>query len=429
MSVMSFMYGVAIPQSVVYVLAGIWSNEVTRNVPDTYLDEVFHIPQAQAYCDGDWHIWDPKITTPPGLTSSYLKDFALVISGLVALSFRQTNIFWVAAFLGGLELVRTLKSRPNGATMPRGWGSSSYQDIITHTWTGSGVYDPTVDDAELEDYLKTGISLAVGACANFKTVVVSLAPYLTLLASFAGFVAWNGGVVLGDKSNHVATIHTPQMLYIWVFFAFFSTPLLLPVVLDALASLRLPRPSVLAFFLGLACVSVHFNTITHPFTLADNRHYVFYAFRWFLLRHPLARYVAAPGYLVCGWAAIQGLGRPPSLAPKKPSSAAGAGGREGGGNRVSFVLVFLATTTLALVTVPLVEPRYFIVPWVVWRLHLPLPASTNPDGQQRVWWKKATPLALETVWFMTINFVTGYAFLHRGFAWAQEPGRVQRFMW
>lgn len=30
-------------------------------------DEPFHIPQAQAYCRGEWTTWDPKITTPPGL--------------------------------------------------------------------------------------------------------------------------------------------------------------------------------------------------------------------------------------------------------------------------------------------------------------------------------------------------------------------------
>ena len=30
-------------------------------------DEPFHVPQAQAYCRGDYWSWDPKITTPPGL--------------------------------------------------------------------------------------------------------------------------------------------------------------------------------------------------------------------------------------------------------------------------------------------------------------------------------------------------------------------------
>ena len=30
-------------------------------------DEVFHVRQAQAYCAGYFHVWDSKITTPPGL--------------------------------------------------------------------------------------------------------------------------------------------------------------------------------------------------------------------------------------------------------------------------------------------------------------------------------------------------------------------------
>lgn len=30
-------------------------------------DEIFHIPQAQRYCRGNFRSWDPMITTPPGL--------------------------------------------------------------------------------------------------------------------------------------------------------------------------------------------------------------------------------------------------------------------------------------------------------------------------------------------------------------------------
>ncbi|RWW02955.1 hypothetical protein GW17_00033936 [Ensete ventricosum] len=59
---------------------------VDRVVPDPYMvahpcsaiflsnccllsrqDEIFHIPQAQRYCRGDFGTWDPMITTPPGL--------------------------------------------------------------------------------------------------------------------------------------------------------------------------------------------------------------------------------------------------------------------------------------------------------------------------------------------------------------------------
>lgn len=34
---------------------------------DPYMDEIFHIPQAQRICSGDFNSYDPKITTPPGL--------------------------------------------------------------------------------------------------------------------------------------------------------------------------------------------------------------------------------------------------------------------------------------------------------------------------------------------------------------------------
>jgi alpha-1,2-glucosyltransferase len=62
------------------LLAGIivvhiqWIQLVSRNIPDPYLDEVFHIPQAQAFWQGKWSQWDPKITTPPGL---YLFSYAI----------------------------------------------------------------------------------------------------------------------------------------------------------------------------------------------------------------------------------------------------------------------------------------------------------------------------------------------------------------
>jgi alpha-1,2-glucosyltransferase len=70
-----------------YCILGLyWTMRVKVFVPEPYLvsivtgplllresadvrlqDEVFHIPQAQAYCKGKWDHWDDKITTPPGL--------------------------------------------------------------------------------------------------------------------------------------------------------------------------------------------------------------------------------------------------------------------------------------------------------------------------------------------------------------------------
>lgn len=41
---------------------------------DRRQDEVFHIPQAQAYCRDAFDVWDPKLTTPAGL---YLLSYPL----------------------------------------------------------------------------------------------------------------------------------------------------------------------------------------------------------------------------------------------------------------------------------------------------------------------------------------------------------------
>ena len=40
---------------------------VTAILPEPYMDEIFHIPQAQKYCYGKFKEWDDKITTLPGL--------------------------------------------------------------------------------------------------------------------------------------------------------------------------------------------------------------------------------------------------------------------------------------------------------------------------------------------------------------------------
>lgn len=48
-------------------LHSLWVTAVNSTVPEPYLDEVFHVPQAQAYWAGNWTQWDPKLTTPPGL--------------------------------------------------------------------------------------------------------------------------------------------------------------------------------------------------------------------------------------------------------------------------------------------------------------------------------------------------------------------------
>ncbi|GKZ36843.1 glucosyltransferase [Aspergillus brasiliensis] len=602
----------------VLLLIPFWMTRINAVVPEPYLDEAFHVPQAQAYWAHKWTHWDPKITTPPGLyVWSYvlcaialflrgsptqltpealratnvaatavalplrlqtlldrlrrvrntrpsgawlshtvlniclfpplfffsglyytdilallvvieaynwdlkrssqggfapLQSLVFVVLGLVALVFRQTNIFWVAIFLGGLQVVRRLRLSSKRCE------ASGFADIAQAGWKNE-LYDPFVSDASIGDYFKVSVSLVVVAMNNLGSVISSALPYLLILAGFGGFVLWNDGVVLGrsigrvasarltaagHKEYHTAGLHLPQMLYIWPYFVFFSWPLLLsPVANLALPKSLLPKfidfgfpkkqkglPKLLTALvvIPIMLAVVHFNTIVHPFTLADNRHYVFYVFRILLRIHPAIKYAAVAVYFLCAWMVISAFGfsttsTPPQLmrvpqtaapqpepvprkepsqkkaerrkAAKKPAQSpkpepisfeayakiqehiAQRQKQQQGTPQVSFVLVWLAATALSLITAPLVEPRYFIIPWVMWRLHLP-PQPTPlvhrqraRDATEELNAKVATNMALflETYWFLVINAVTGYIFLYCGFEWPQEPGKTQRFMW
>jgi alpha-1,2-glucosyltransferase len=268
------------------------------------------------------------------------------------------------------------------------------------------------------------------------------------------------------------------MLYIWAFIAFFSVPILCPYALELVESLiplKLPGratpkssqsrgsrhyfilTSYSAAVLAIAVATVYFNTIIHPFTLADNRHYMFYVFRYTILRDPRIKYALIPVYLLSAWFVIRCLGgtRPlPTLrvVPQPPQKVAGSKKplpqppkkilitSPSKGADTSFAITWLFSTALCVVTAPLVEPRYFIIPWAIWRLQVPSTVISWTPGSGKVAEKtnnrsEALPRTLyptlwfETIWFALINVVTGYIFLHKGFEWVQEPGLVQRFMW
>lgn len=393
-----------------------------------------------------------------------------VFIGMAALFFRQTNIFWVAVFPAGLAVLNALKKHDQDSRHAA--EAPDLLKIANDSWQNSVLYDCPVDIAGLEDYFAVIISATLVALGRPLVVLRAVAPYSILLLAFGSFIAWNGGVVLGDKSNHVATLNFPQMLYIWPYIMFFSWPLAFPSLLRFLID-RLPRGTVRSFlespalgyptwnsprflsvaaFVVLGTGAVYYNTIVHPFTLADNRHYVFYVFR-ILLRHPALRYFAVPVYCCCGWIAIQTLG---SLDPLERCEQ--TAGIKRSRNRkkkrqaskdthyqscsASFVIVWLATTALSVITAPLVEPRYLIVPWIMWRLHVPSSVASpfsietnresppDPPNLWKKWWREYDfRLWLEAAWLLAVNGITGYVFLYCGFAWPQEPARVQRFMW
>ncbi|KAM4060499.1 DIE2/ALG10 family protein [Hirsutella rhossiliensis] len=596
-----------------------WLSAVSKTVPQPYLDEVFHIPQAQKYCHGRFGEWDDKITTPPGLylfsnllphvasktglswayscdannlravntvglfvlaylfllcrhqieglaydrrssspqkwpfseyafhsacnaalfpllfffsglyytdvistavvlgaflnhlsrvgcgSCSIQGDILTVGWGILALLMRQTNVFWIVVYMGGLEAVHAVKTlRPKRVDQPFMATLWEQQRYFGWRYSAGDIHDLPLSRAWPDDALFTAISLGIAAICNPGRVLRQIWPYLTVLGAFAGFVAWNGGVVLGDKSNHVATIHLAQMLYIWPFFAFFSLPLLLPYALSVVnvsrwvattrgaesgqvskldskqslsevsIALRLAENSrifvssiALLGIIALSGLIVRYNTIIHPFTLADNRHYMFYVFRYTIRRAAWIRYLLVVPYMISGWMILDTSA---GCSPRPSSSQEALGDNLRDAEKkspspaellradplryssepmsTSTGLIFLAATSLSLVTAPLVEPRYFIIPWVMWRLHVPAWRPAAPGGTSDGTSNQSTfgrvaehlgrhdvRLVIETAWFLAVNLATCFVFLAKPYIWRAEDGsvlddgRLQRFMW
>lgn len=75
------------------------------------------------------------------------KRLNFVFVSLASLLFRQTNIFWVAVFLGGLEVIRTLPKGRLSVVFPE---KSRFSDIIIGSWQHACVYDPLISQACFE---------------------------------------------------------------------------------------------------------------------------------------------------------------------------------------------------------------------------------------------------------------------------------------
>lgn len=111
----------------VLLLIPFWMIQINAVVPEPYLDEEFHVPQAQTYWEHKWTQWNPKITTPPGL---YFWSYA-ICAALLAVrgsptqlsteACRGTNVAAATVFLPWrlqklLDQIRKQRNdRPSGA--------------------------------------------------------------------------------------------------------------------------------------------------------------------------------------------------------------------------------------------------------------------------------------------------------------------------
>ncbi len=334
--------------------------------------------------------------------------------GVVSLLFRQTNVAWVAFVLGTSIVADLQRALTKKDYYYQSQGSQNAKDPHPSTPINKKQQLPDPSETLSASLLVRFVHYLV---QNAPTLLRRFWPYVFPLLGFGSFLAWNGGrVVLGDVGHHTPTLHMAQLAYYLLLTALVHRPLLL------LPGYREPtegdKESALAgfwrwlkagagtglgllpgvFLLTLLGLVLHRFTLSHPFLLADNRHYTFYVWQRVFQRYPFVNLFLMPVYALAGW----------WLATRVYQGS-------GGSTRSNSLTVLVLGVAVALVLLPahLLEPRYFTLPLLMTLLEMP-PRSH-------------TALLLTGLLFVGVNAATLFVFLYRPFVWGD--GSVARFMW
>ena len=288
------------------------------------------------------------------------------LTGTVAICFRQTNIIWVA-FVAGNTLLHEVEDNLPG--------------------------------------MENGIHQFIADCfyavkQKLEVILQKMLPYALTGAAFCIFVAKNNGIVVGDRSSHQACFNLPQVLYFVGFTTAFSFPFFFSVSSLIFVKNRLQEilSSKIGCFICLTgiiiiALSIHHFTYVHEYLLADNRHYTFYIWRKLFQRHWIVKFIIIPCYLYGAVAIYQQLHLK---------------------NSAYFIMLLGASVFLVTVPQKLLEFRYFLIPYLLFRLHVPLPSYLS--------------LSLEAALYLIVNCFTIFLFLYKPFYW-NNSSDIQRFMW
>nr|XP_019705141.1 dol-P-Glc:Glc(2)Man(9)GlcNAc(2)-PP-Dol alpha-1,2-glucosyltransferase isoform X2 [Elaeis guineensis] len=460
----------------VAVVVSMWAIPVSilvnRIVPDPYMDEIFHVPQAQRYCRGDFTYWDPMITTPPGLYylslayvaslfpgmwfAKAVQSFSLLCSTTIL---RSTNIvFAIICSILVYDLLILL--RPTMSKRKATLYAIVLMLYPVH-WFFTFLYYTDVASltAVLAMYVaslkkKYWISAMLGAFAilirqtnavwmvfiaanGAITYTENLYEKVFVPRNHKGIVFESNNLLLdrkdvptdrglrrrkisssinttdlskfetgehslchapGAKEAHVVSPHLAQLMYFGLVSAAAFAPLYFNLGQAAALYHSFGRNKVLGSLLVLVALtvgftSVHFFSIAHPYLLADNRHYTFYIWRKVIQVHWMMKYLLVPLYVYSWFSIISILGK--------------------ARNRI-WVFSFFISCALVLVPAPLIEFRYYTIPFFFLILH-----SQVTDY---VRWLTICTL------YVAVNIFTMTMFLFRPFHWDHEPG-TQRFIW
>ncbi|KAM1352967.1 hypothetical protein TB2_032207 [Malus domestica] len=487
---------------------------VNHIVPEPYMDEIFHVPQAQQYCNGNFRSWDPMITTPPGLYYLSLAHVAYLFPGMSLVKpdhsfsegcstaiFRSVNgvlavfcsvlvyeiiihlrpalderratlyavvlamyplhwfftflyytdvvslaavlamhlaclkkKYWFSALLGAVAVVIRQTNiiwmlfvccnEVINITMADHKDKIDVDDTIRikgqPTPSNTVTLGPNLRKRKASTSVDAGTHLISTRKVSFQTcklgfldeikaifpklwhmkleLLFSFSPFILVLAAFVALVRWNGSVVLGAKDAHAVSPHFAQILYFGLFSSLAMAPTLFSLRQTVHLFWSMWKNKFLTFFqMSLALIAgfiaVHFFSIAHPYLLADNRHYPFYLWRKVIKAHWSMKYLLIPLYVYSWFSIITRLGK---------------------FQRKIWVLAFVLATAAVLVPTPLIEFRYYTIPFFFLILH-------SHADDYRSW-------LVTGLLYITVNIYTMMMFLYRPFHWSHEPG-TQRFIW
>lgn len=382
----------------------ILSSWIHDRQPDPYMDELFHVPQAQRFCRAirtqTWPPYDGNITTPPGLyvPNAVLSTFipaSLVCSTRVL---RFTNaLMSIGIFLVTTNILKQLRERypnlPKTALNHNHLVSlcitvlpvSFFFSFLFYTDTPSILYILLAWSLALQKrFLASAIAATLASMTRQTNIVwhvyividsvlhelnvptqqtirdylkkglTTVAPHIPSAIFYFLFLIYNGGVALGDKTNHKETIHYVTIAYLSLFHTIFHVPIQFALnpgqTLQVVPSIFRER-STQAVFIGSCAIATSLVLATsdyvHPFVLSDNRHLMFYVYRRWLGRSNKHRLLLVPFYAIA-----------PTLVHHEHFHM---GGKH---NQIEFLMIIMGLfcSCMVLLPTPLLEPRYFIVP-------------------------------------------------------------------
>ncbi|KAI9587063.1 putative Dol-P-Glc:Glc(2)Man(9)GlcNAc(2)-PP-Dol alpha-1,2-glucosyltransferase [Glossina fuscipes] len=419
------------------------------------IDEEFHLKQGLHFCNKRFDVWDNKITTFPGLylfslilypfnfcSVLGLRLISLVAAAVNVILFYMIRRSQLEKFRIGNNTMAALEAFTIAALPPLYFFSHLYYtDTLSLTmvlvfylyWQKENHLQAAVFAAASVLLRQTNVIWVGMACActaldiivsdyacfkkiprrsvnilqaklwlelfkNFKLffkcvwdVLKQCSFYIIIILPFVGFVFLNKSIVLGDKRAHVAALHIPQLFYFATFtciFAITNTSQRIEIALRTI----LHRKLTFVCLLIISLIIIKYNTLVHPYLLADNRHYTFYIWQRFYGRYIWFKYAMCPIYVICLtiiYQSIEHLNR-------------------------NFTIMFYVAVFLSLCFQRLLEVRYFLIPFVLFRLHI------KPNIRSRI------PQWLELSIYVAINALTFYIFFTKEIRWKdyKEPQRI-----